>query len=330
MIVELSQIKKQCGSDTKVYFDGKVSDGQQTLRFVGFNEKIHDHLVKFHQNREPVLIKNCNLHRNKRDQQLQAFLYEGKTVIHKSGSKFDVKPSEYDTQVTRVNLEDLPLLERYQKVHINIKVTKVRPPVTTGQDVIRHIQKITVADETGQTTLQLWEEDVNTLQEGSSYELKNISVSEYYQEKYLTFATDSIARNIEDIGSVMYDAEEIEGMTVYKHVTVVGIQQFHRTEKCLYKHCKGKLVPLPSKPQLAQCEKCQMLQRRDSANLSVSAKIVMKGDIPANLTLYATGAQLASITNLPADTISEEDILLAPPFSLTYRGSTLTGVFRSQ
>ena len=155
-------------------------------------------------------------------------------------------------------------------------------------------------------------------------------MSEYYEEKYLTFATDSSATEIQDIGQVLFESEEDpEGITEYQSVVVAGIPLFTRTEKCLYKHCKGKLQPHRINPNLAKCDICNMMQRRDSASMTLSAKIVLKGEgVPPNLTLYASGAQLASITQLPPDAITQEDILMASPFCVTHRGSTLTGVYR--
>ena len=72
-----------------------------------------------------------------------------------------------------------------------------------GQDTKKQIQKIIIADETNYTTIQLWEEDMYTLQEHTSYRFNNITTSEYYGENYFTFSTNSSATQIEDIGSVV-------------------------------------------------------------------------------------------------------------------------------
>ena len=74
---------------------------------------------------------------------------------------------------------------------------------------------------------------------------------------------------------------------------------------------------------------CQMLQRVDKCDMTLSAKIVVKGDgLPTNLTLYATGTHLATITGIPQERITKEDLLMAEMFGITHRGSTLTGTHR--
>ena len=334
VIVELSPLKKTKTDDSKYYFDGRLSDDAQTLRFIGFSDKLHDDLTEFHQKREPVLLKNCNLHKGKRDRYPQLFINEGRTTVHRSDSLFDLKPGNYHPQPVTATIEDLPTLDKYQRVNITAaKVIKVKPPVIVGQEVTKQIQKVTIADENAYATIQLWEEDINKLTEGQSYKLNNITCSEYYGDRYFTFSTQSTVTEIPDIGPVMKTPEDSDGqsdaLNEYDDAYIVGIAQFSRVEKCLYKQCKGKLVPSPSNAKLATCSTCQMMQRLDNCSMTLSAKIVVKGDgLPANLTLYATGAHLMSITGLPQDSITKEDILLAPPFGLTHRGSTLTGVYR--
>ena len=76
------------------------------------------------------------MYKNKRDQQIQLFLNEGRTVVQKSATQFDVKANEFNMQPVKANLEDLPSLQKYQKFHVRVKVIKKGPQLSIGQDVI--------------------------------------------------------------------------------------------------------------------------------------------------------------------------------------------------
>ena len=57
VIVDLSPLKRSRSKESKVYFDGHLSDEKQQIRFVGFSDKLHEDLSKFHQKKEPVLLR---------------------------------------------------------------------------------------------------------------------------------------------------------------------------------------------------------------------------------------------------------------------------------
>ena len=213
-----------------MYFDGHLSDEKHLIRFVGFSDKLHEDLSDIHQKKEPVLLKNCNLYKGKTDREPQIFINKGRTTIHKSPTLFDVK--HVQMQPTTVTLADLPTLQKYVKVNVEAKVLKIKQPIIVGQDTKKQIQKIIIADETNYTTIQLWEEDMNTLQEHTSYRFNNITTSEYYGEKYFMFSTNSSATQIEDIGSVVKppvdDSEmPIDAPKEYDDVYIAGIAQFN-------------------------------------------------------------------------------------------------------
>ena len=68
-------------------------------------------------------------------------------------------------------LDQLPDLEQFQRVSVTIKALRVDAPqqIPTGkmkQDVI-------IGDSTGTTRLTLWEEEIGSMDEDSSYQLKS-------------------------------------------------------------------------------------------------------------------------------------------------------------
>ena len=331
LVTHLSPMKKK-RSDHSPYFDGQLSDGQQLIRFVGFSEALHEDLARFHQTRETVLMKNCNLYKGKNDKETQLFINTGKTTFEKSDSVYDIKP-DCSMMNTTITLDETPLLQKYTKVDFKAKVITVKTPMTVGHATKKTIQKVIIADTTKTATLQLWEEDINTLDEDTSYQFTNITVGEFYQEKYFTFTTESSATQIPDIANV---ADHDDDMQMSHNTSkecddaiVVGVTNFQQNAKCLTRNCKGKLNMSTTNSKIATCENCQMIQRLDQCETIITAKILVKApSLPAPLNLFASSLHLSTIANLPQEDVTQEALLLSQPFSLTYRGSTLSGVYR--
>ena len=331
LVAHPSPMKKK-KSDHSPYFDGQLSDDQQQIRFVGFSETLHEDLARFHQTKQTIVMKNCNLYKGKNDRETQLFINTGKTTLEKSDSIYDIK-RDLNTTNTAIMLEEIPLLHKYTKVDFKAKVINVKTPMTVGHDVKKTIQKLIIADTTKTATLQLWEDDINMLKEDTSYHFTNITVGEFYQEKYLTFTTESSAVPIPDITNFAEYEDDMQmsynASKECDNAIVVGVTNFQQNAKCLTRNCKGKLNVSATNSKIATCENCQMIQRIDQCETSVTAKILVKGsNLPAPLTLFASSLHLSTIANLPQEDVTKESLLLSEPFTLTYRGSTLIGVYR--
>ena len=224
-----------------------------------------------------------------------------------------------------------------RKVNFDAKVLTIKPSITVGQDVQKRIQKISIADQYNHATLQLWEDDINTLKPDTSYLFTNITVSEFRQEKYFTFSTGASAQEIPDIEEVtdITDDNDVYSSTKECDFTIVaGIMEYYQQSKCISRNCKGKLQLSEANIKLATCETCGMIQRMDECEKTLNAKLVLrlkgKRQPPTTVTLYANGTNLSANTKLPQHEITKEALLLAEPFGVTYRGSTLTGVYHKE
>ncbi len=83
-----------------------------------------------------------------------------------------------------ITLNELPTLDQYTKVSVNIKVLKVLSPVEVGSDK-KNKQDIHVANKTAATTVVLWEEHIGSLQEEQSYNLSNFIVKVSIEETFI-------------------------------------------------------------------------------------------------------------------------------------------------
>ena len=131
--------------------------------------------------------------------------------------------------------------------------------------------------------MTLWQGDIGSLKVDESYQLKNLSVRSYMNQKYLSpvkSGFDFVA--IEDIGTVMDKPAEDENPYELKNVEVAAISHFNRGRVCIV--CKGKVEPTNNR--LGICCKCSATQRLDKCPLEISVKLLV-GPQGSTRTLYA-------------------------------------------
>ena len=80
-------------------FDGRITDGEATLRFVGFTTEQQEQISKIAAN-HPISIAECSIC-NTRTDSLEIIIHDN-TIIGKSTKKFDVgvKPNVHNTDTT--------------------------------------------------------------------------------------------------------------------------------------------------------------------------------------------------------------------------------------
>ena len=103
-------------------------------------------------------------------------------------------------------------------------------------------QEITVADSTAAIKVTLWEANVDSVEEDTSYELKNFTVRIYKHDKNLSIPKEG-AHIIEivDIGTVAQDDLPDDTTTVSN----VKIQGARMTSYVSCVACNSKVVPTP-------------------------------------------------------------------------------------
>lgn len=169
-ITSLSPIKPGRKS---AYFDGVLADDTSKIRFVGFEPLQQKKLVNLQQQNVPVQIDNCEIKTARQG--------EGYEVMLKSSSQIKEFPKKLDVstlmqttaeEVKTVSLEEMSTIDNYKKVNVSIKVVSVNAPDTVSD--LSH-QNVFVADQTGSIRVCLWDNHIDTLKQGHSYNLTNFS-----------------------------------------------------------------------------------------------------------------------------------------------------------
>ena len=144
---------------------------------------------------------------------------------------------------------------------------KLDEPLTINTGLRK--QDVVIADVTNAVRFTVWEEDVNMLKVGQSYDLKSVVVREYRNVIYLTTAKgESEMSPIEDIGEVdSFNPQPYEGQKLHSSA-IVGVQ-----DKKVCFACRGRIET--TSPTLGHCSKCDMVQRLSKCQSSFSAKLIV-------------------------------------------------------
>ena len=97
------------------YFDGKLSDGENSLRIVGFDAKVQQKLMDFHSRKEPVALVNCQVKESKFSSTLELHMRKNTEVL-KSPTKLDASAITSNSSSDLITLDELPKLDQYQTV----------------------------------------------------------------------------------------------------------------------------------------------------------------------------------------------------------------------
>jgi hypothetical protein len=158
-----------------------------------------------------------------------------------------------------IQLQDIP---EHDRVTIRISVIKVNEVQKVGT---KTKQDVVVADETAKSTVTLWENDVNSLQQvTNSTDLKCIRM--YMGKKHLSFPSSLSKDNIDVIDSYTSSDEDEEQLQC---VSVSGIRELQSFHQC-YKSVK------PSSSNIGTCETCNTMQKLSESTLS--ARLVIHAE----------------------------------------------------
>ena len=300
----------------KNLFFGELSDGDAIIPLVGF-EKHHRQFLHSHMNSVPLTLRGCQITENRTTGKLQVVIKSYTTIEESSDKELQIENiSTLGSQ--EVTIHQLHALEPYERVTLDVRVVRVKPPMTvTGG---KQKQQVIIADSSGTTSLTLWEEDIGLLSENKSYHLHRVQVHRYLGRTELTLpsfgATIEEIDNLEEI--VVY--EDDDQIINLKSVTIIGVNMFETSFNCV--NCKKPMSCNPN-DTTTQCGTCDTKQRL--RNPKISAKLFVEDAVGQHITLRAhTQVIMKIIDNSP---IMSDTLLEAVPFNLTYnKYRTITSV----
>ena len=290
VITSLSPIKK--GRSSK-FFDGKVSDGKKSLRLVAFSERQLESMQEFKSSRRTVELKDCQLQRARRGDQLEIVLKSG-SEVGPSSKEIDVSGIDFmegdapDVQLCAITSKCI-----FDLVSVRGRVHSICKAETLESGSIK--QDVVIGDSSAVGRVTIWGDRVDTLETGKCYLFSSFMVKEFGGIKYLSMRKEySKIEGIEDIGAVKnIEGDSDVGGGFLENVNIVAVVEFVRRKVCYC--CKGQEEPGCGSPPSI-----------------VSAKLLVKNDA-TEMVLTVYGNILRQILGVADDNEIVEVSLVCTP-----------------
>ena len=220
------KMRKGKGSD---YFDGRLSDGNKTIRVFGYDPEARKRL--FNSQQQPprtVLLSGCTVKTEKYGNDLEVFVNKSTTVKEssKSFSVPDQKPQD------KVSITSTANLKINSKVTVEATVVSKEEPGFIETKQIR-IQEMKIADASGSIRLTVWADIVDTLKLDHSYHLQDVTVREFRGKRFLSTSPITKVTPINNIGTVEVLKDDFDDPA--KHLIIsTFILYFNHLISCYY------------------------------------------------------------------------------------------------
>ena len=317
VVTSLSPIKP---NTPKPYFAGYISDGKKKMRFVGFSHSKEKKLLEFE--KKPILFSNCVLKKSLSGEKMELIVRDS-TSMTNSPKQIEV---DQDANAEKcIVLEDLSELAAFTRASAKVKVLGI--DAVLSLDDGRRIQNITIGDATSTATLSLWENHVNSMLLDRSYFLANVMVKCYGENKTLFTPKEEVfIKMIEDLDDVMPVIPPTNSTSnTISNVQVIAVSDLKLSHSiCL--NCKnGQILAVTGNQKIGCCIECNttVLMKHCKKHTSAVLTLSWEGNFQRQLT--ASGPILEDIAE---DDISEMQLLLCRPFTVSYVGRNITGIRR--
>ena len=245
------------------YFEANLSDGKRCARVVSFDTAHRVILNKAEEERSVVALSNSIMKRSSLSSELEVHMNKHSKVMS-SPRKLSLGDVVLPLGRT-IKISDIPSLIGSQEIESEVQ---------GGDGKELRKQDVMIADETGSCRLALWEDDVNSLDEGKSYCLVDMEVRRYGAMKYLSFTVKCSKELIVDLEKVNEEDVTAEESEDSGHVVSGEISAVISTSEYLScKFCHSKVVS--EDDVFAECTKCSAVMKLSYCTETKSATFVV-------------------------------------------------------
>ena len=272
--VNVSPARESRNTKGVFYFEANLSDGKKCARVVSFDTTHRVILKKAEEEGSVVALSNSIVKRRSLSSELEVHMNKRSKVMS-SPRKLSLGDVVVPLGRT-VKISDIASLTGSQEIEVKCKVVKVNEVSAvkkSGDGKEPRNQDVIIADETGSCRLVLWEDDVNSLEEGKSYCLLDMGVRRYGAMKYLSFTVKS-SKEMIDLENVNEEDATGEESEDSGHVVSGEISAVISTSEYLScKFCHSKVVS--EDDVFAECTKCFAVMKLSYYTETKSAKFVV-------------------------------------------------------
>ena len=300
------------------YFDFQMQTKEKTVRGVCFSPPKLKRFCELSQKSSPVKLKKFRVDTASNSEDLLM----GRDVIIEDLQEIDFQKQELPTTM---NVSNATTVCPGQEITLKAKVAHIYPAKTVGKDNVM-MQNAVVMDPTGTIKLTLWENYTNTVNQGSTYIFKNLSVrnDKFTSELYLNTLNSSTTIESAPEFQEILPVTVLESQTV--DVEIIGVQKVQSYTACF--KC-NKRVDNSRHQSIIQCSSCHFKQKQNLApkHWFVQLLVEVKNSSATKLTLTLfenTIHQIAKINGHPVEInqftaeLIEEIIFDTSVISVTY------------
>lgn len=232
------------------YFEGQLSDGKKTIRVVSFEPKLRSKFIESKDEKIPMAINKCVVKETRTSSVMNTayeVLVSSRSNIGLSPKKFsltDACPDSNSTVFTSLN--DLSSIALYQQVTVTGKITAIEPKskVTSRDNKDLMKQDCIIANSETNCRLVLWQDSVDILKIGKTYELTGVTLRSFDGVKYLSGSEGASYREIEDMGEVLTTVNLLDGQSTSKVLCgeVIMVTSIEKYSSCITRLKKSPLT----------------------------------------------------------------------------------------
>ena len=194
---------------------------------------------------------------------------------------------------------------------VNVKVLQLLQTEQVGQDK-KLKRDVLIADHTATAKVVLWEQQVDSLEKGKSYTLKNVHVKEFKSKKHLSIPKNDFEITIiNDLEDTVDEIQTDDEHTTLYNPQIIGVTDLDNYRSCL--QCKARVEP--QTPPLGKYTKedCQLY---DLCQEQITVRVMLRhvnneGDY-SHITCSAYGDLVYQLVNLPKNHLLTKSDFLKP------------------
>ncbi|XP_026111838.1 uncharacterized protein LOC113089576 [Carassius auratus] len=196
------------------------------------------------------------------------------TVDVTSGLDFPCKPP----QETQLNIADISKMPSRQSVlKLNATISSLNKPSTmmTIRDTESEVKSCRIGDQTGMIQLSLWDNQIDMVKIGTTYEFTNLSTRTFSGKTYLTTTrnTKITQQNTAVLLPTTSDTEDVDTQTNTITQTIEGSTI---SMKKLCPKCHSTQLDFNTKLNFHRCTTCKILRKQESYISKCNGTLIFK------------------------------------------------------
>ena len=232
---------------------------EKLYRAVCFSPEKHQQCKTTCKSSSPIKLTKYQLKRNTFTEQDEIHI-NNRTRLFEPAShevNFDIQQLEPVKQEKSVEMTASEVLMQpaNRKVNISGRITfKGSEETITSKGKTLRKQEALFTDNTATARLVLWENDIDKIATGNSYNLSNVVIRQYNEENYLCFNRQSVvAESFDTIEREDEQPSSLDSNLDKVFCPADGVQSIRRFLSC--NKCQSKLAP-QSDRKIVKCSEC--------------------------------------------------------------------------